>query len=318
MVRLAKGNFCPLHTFYSALLGQTPLWNRDLDFSVTSSTLKLLADKIQIVDHVTLNDMTLRSFEGSVTNLFSGKGSCVSIMPLGIYHRLRTSYGLQYCPLCLAEDDDPYFRKSWRLVCQFCCTKHGCYLNHKCHKCNSPVVFHRVPLEYLSIRYCYKCSADLADSTRINVCKHLLNVQEKINLLIEERWYALTPSDHVAAPLIFEGVYQLAKLYVKNQALFSPFVTTDNEPLSSHIESKKHLERLFCPKLRGSAMCFAFYLLDDWPTNFVECFKTVQWSFSKIRKSKTHLPYWFECILLDEFYEGMPKHRTNPLWGNYM
>lgn len=42
---------------------------------------------------------------------------------------------LQYCPQCLAEDADPYFRRMWRLVPVTCCIKHELVLLDECPSC---------------------------------------------------------------------------------------------------------------------------------------------------------------------------------------
>ncbi|MBM1818233.1 TniQ family protein, partial [Sulfitobacter pseudonitzschiae] len=42
---------------------------------------------------------------------------------------------LQFCPACLAEDETPYFRRSWSLATRVSCFRHGCRLRDRCPSC---------------------------------------------------------------------------------------------------------------------------------------------------------------------------------------
>lgn len=46
---------------------------------------------------------------------------------------------LQFCPRCLAEDVEPYFRRYWRVVAMTCCLRHGCVLIDACPICHQPI-----------------------------------------------------------------------------------------------------------------------------------------------------------------------------------
>jgi hypothetical protein len=74
---------------------------------------------------------------------------------------LKRRGGLQYCPLCLAEDAKPYFRKQWRYAWHTSCDKHGCNLLDRCHVCNSPIEPHRLVAENKQLAFCATCQTDL-------------------------------------------------------------------------------------------------------------------------------------------------------------
>ena len=44
----------------------------------------------------------------------------------------RQAAWLQFCPLCLAEDAQPYFRRDWRLATTIACARHGGRLLDRC------------------------------------------------------------------------------------------------------------------------------------------------------------------------------------------
>ncbi len=44
----------------------------------------------------------------------------------------RQAAWLQFCPHCLAEDEQPYFRREWRLATTIACVRHGSRLTDRC------------------------------------------------------------------------------------------------------------------------------------------------------------------------------------------
>ena len=52
---------------------------------------------------------------------------------------------LQYCPRCLQEDADPYFRRRWRLAFVTICPAHRQQLLDRCAVCSAVVNFHASP-----------------------------------------------------------------------------------------------------------------------------------------------------------------------------
>ena len=47
----------------------------------------------------------------------------------------RQAAWLQFCPHCLAEDEQPYFRREWRLATTIACAHHGSRLLDRCPDC---------------------------------------------------------------------------------------------------------------------------------------------------------------------------------------
>jgi len=47
----------------------------------------------------------------------------------------RQAAWLQFCPHCLAEDEQPYFRREWRLATTIACARHGSRLLDRCPDC---------------------------------------------------------------------------------------------------------------------------------------------------------------------------------------
>jgi hypothetical protein len=79
-------------------------------------------------------------------------------------------HGMQFCPMCLAEDKEPYFRKRWRVAFYTMCTRHHCMVHDRCPSCGVPVAFHRREMGKFSqveaglITQCHVCDFDLRES----------------------------------------------------------------------------------------------------------------------------------------------------------
>ena len=87
-----------------------------------------------------------------------------------LYHRRYQGFGLQFCPKCLGEGPEPYFRKHWRVACNLVCAQHNLLLLDRCPRCSAAVAFHRLELGHPKqfqpqpMSLCYECGFDLRDS----------------------------------------------------------------------------------------------------------------------------------------------------------
>jgi len=72
---------------------------------------------------------------------------------------------LQFCPACLAEDETPYFRRSWSLATRVSCFRHGCRLRDRCPSCEHGLApFNQKRL--VPHQICALCGAALCKPTR--------------------------------------------------------------------------------------------------------------------------------------------------------
>jgi len=142
LVRLAMAHGLKLHTFCSTVWPGKQIWNRDIDKCADEALLDVLSRKTA-VSRSDVSRTTLAAYEGYVYERHNANGNTLWIMPLGVYHRTRTGFGLQYCPKCLSEDDVPYYRRCWRLAFITCCETHAVTLLDRCNQCGAAVNFHR-------------------------------------------------------------------------------------------------------------------------------------------------------------------------------
>ena len=166
-IRLAHANMLKAETFGTILWGrQHQLWNRDIDRLSPEWLIRDLSSLTGTPFHVAWST-TLKSYEGKIFTELHPSGISPWVLPVQMYHRKHKWPGLQFCPKCLKEDEEPYFRKRWRLALYTLCYRHGVLLCDCCPSCGEPVMFHRRELGKTSelddrpLSLCYKCNNDL-------------------------------------------------------------------------------------------------------------------------------------------------------------
>nr|WP_282449598.1 TniQ family protein [Roseibium sp. CAU 1639] len=90
------------------------------------------------------------------------------LLPLRSRGRRGRSTWLQYCPCCLAEDAQPYFRRRWRLSTGISCPDHGCGLRDRCRSCGSGIAASGQP-DLVPQHLCVRCGADLRRAPKVAV-----------------------------------------------------------------------------------------------------------------------------------------------------
>lgn len=75
----------------------------------------------------------------------------------------RRATWLQYCPLCLAVDETPYFRRCWRRASLMTCRRHGRALLDRCPSCGQGLAPFE-PRTLLAQHLCARCGFDLRDA----------------------------------------------------------------------------------------------------------------------------------------------------------
>jgi TniQ len=83
------------------------------------------------------------------------------LLRLGLRALTRSRPWLQYCPRCLREDADPYFRRCWRLAFVTVCPDHHRRLLDRCEACGAVVNLHRLPGDAETMTQCHDCRDDL-------------------------------------------------------------------------------------------------------------------------------------------------------------
>ena len=169
LVRLAHANGCKVQTFCHLIFKDNQeVWNRDIDRLAPAWLLRTLSKRTSVPSRM-IGKTTLRKFAGILYPDYRSSGHLNWIIPLQMQHRMRKGNSLQYCSLCLAEDEEPYYRTTWRLALQTFCPVHHTMMHECCPHCFAPIAFHRQemgkPNEFKPkpLNTCWSCEWNLSE-----------------------------------------------------------------------------------------------------------------------------------------------------------
>lgn len=314
IVRLAMAHTMKLHTFCSLVWSrEKQIWNRDIDKCADGKIIDVIAHKTG-TSRQRVFETCLEAYAGRVYERHNSRGNTLWIMPIGVYHRTRTLYGLQFCGECLAEDEKPYYRRSWRLAFMTVCEKHQILLHDRCPNCQTPVNFHR---NELGDRYkwtadsttrCHLCEYDLRSSPTVtmSVNSHLVDFQRQLTSTLERGWISIPKHGSIHSHLYFTVLHQLMRmLATKGKAAgLREIAAREYEidlPPSQPVSSGRDIERLSVRE-RVALVAICNRLLSNWPNEFVRfCREHRVWSASLLRDLE-HAPFWYWKVVHDELY----------------
>lgn len=319
MVRLSMAHGLKLHTFCSLAWPRRAIWNRDIDKSVDEGVLAVLSEKTDTpLERV--RGATLSAYEGVLYEKHNPFGNTLWIMPVGVYHRLRRHYGLQFCPRCLTEDREPYFRRRWRLAFVTVCVEHGVLLKDRCPRCGAAVNFHR---DELGLRYkyaatsmtlCHACRFDLrtagegseGSSSEVGADDAEVEFQERLLNAIRDGWIVVDGQGPVYSHLFFRVLHQLMRMVAtgkRSAALRAAAIARWDVPSFTPLFSgnNRDIERLDIDA-RRRLLAIARYMLEDWPDRFVRfCEANRVWS-STLLRDMDEVPFWYWRVVNEHLY----------------
>lgn len=325
LVRLASGHRSKIHTFCSIIWPGKQIWNRDIDKSADTEILEILS--INTGTNIKrVRATTLAEYENILYEKHNILGPASWIMPVGVYHRTHKLFGLQYCPLCLAEDKNPYYRRKWRLAFIVSCERHQILLHDRCPTCGAAINFHRDEMGIHrksfadSLTLCHVCRFELRtiDSHLITQATHMESKFTSMLLRAMDAGYVrLSGSAATYSQLYFAGLRQLMKIMaMQNKRVnelrhaigeeFKVEVYTPTAPRRHHDVQEMNVEER--RQLLGIVRC----LLEEWPYRFVELSRRHRiWSSLWLRhidppaRANTSLaPFWLWSVVHDYLYRA--------------
>ena len=124
LVRLAWAHALKIQTFCALEFGRgKQIWNRDIDRLADREVLAVLAEKTATPFERAFGT-TLAAYEGFLFDEYARCAHIPWIMRVGVYHRVRTRFGFSSVGVP-REDEDPYYRRKWRLAFVTYCERHG-------------------------------------------------------------------------------------------------------------------------------------------------------------------------------------------------
>lgn len=147
------------------------------------------------------------------------------LLALGSRNRARRG-GQQYCPLCHAQDLDPYFRRAWRLSWHVGCLQHNTMLIDACPACQAPIEPHRLVAEDQYLSQCSRCRFDWRYITRTPLPENTLRLQQLADAVLQSNHASLGDKDISASEwfMILDfllGVARRASRYSTSRLAYS-------------------------------------------------------------------------------------------------
>jgi hypothetical protein len=324
IIRIAQAHGLKLHTFTHRAFPNYSIWNRDIDKTAPDGLIKIISQRTGL-SFAEVHLSTLKSLEGYLfETLISGNTKW--LLPIGIYHRKHKRNGIVTCPLCLAEDTIPYFRRIWRIGFTVVCTKHSVWMIDECPACKNPISFHRNDFDHKyiatqkSMNICYSCGFDYTNTepkieTDLMFLKFLNNLEKTLY-----KGYIILDDKIVYSHLYFHVLHQLVKLISINkhgiklrQLLeFESGFTCDYTPNSkiTIVDTLPLFERRHALRLVSR-------LIKSWPQSFIIACEKVKLTRSRLEKDMKVIPFWYSHILRSNFDEtsyGPSKKELNSIY----
>lgn len=168
LIRLSHGMGLKVQTLCNLEFGnQRQVWNRDIDRLGPEWLIETLSQRTGTPLNLA-RQTTLRAYDGILYRRFKTSGILPWVLRLKMYHRTWRGHGLMFCPGCLADDEAPYYRRSWRIAMHTVCLRHRCMLMDRCPVCQAGVGFTRTDLgqpavdEFPPLNLCHACGFDLS------------------------------------------------------------------------------------------------------------------------------------------------------------
>ena len=182
LIRVAHEFGCDPIDLTSSLWPNFRAWTIDIDRQIDAEKLSILLALINEKD-VYFNNSFLKQHFNHVSNKLHSNANWSWVIPHGIRNR-RQITGIQFCPMCLSTDKNPYFRLNWRIAWYTCCEKHKVNLIEKCEKCNLPHQPHRVEVINGNNYVCFNCGFNLKLSNTEASSELNALIQQKCDVMI--------------------------------------------------------------------------------------------------------------------------------------
>lgn len=252
-----------------------------------------------------LATMGLSAYGGLLWPSYPPKGPLAWVMPIGRYGRRRRGHGQQFCRKCLAEDENPFFRRRWRLAFNVLCERHAIMLDDACRICGAPVEFHvgdfgKRLLDFeCPITRCSNCGADLRftapDGDR-PAPRGLLGFQSELSAMLREGWSPVMPGGGCYSFLAFEGLRCIVRLLETrscSRRLRDLIMAREGDlPLgvSAQRPQPRFEELRLCD--RSYILLWCAKIIRPWPDEFIRLCREAHVSSSYILFDKGVAPYW--------------------------
>lgn len=303
MSRLSMANGFPNPGRLLAYLGM-PLPKMDLDFVRDGEVFHELG-KHTGTDPRTLDQLTFRSYEGTLVRFFTRSGYDRKVLNEG--HE-RPTYGTgRYvvCPHCLSQDEIPHLRKLWRWSYLTFCPEHRTALADACSSCgNRWVVSSTMSWD---TRICTNCESHVSAQTS-RPSKISSTFLGTILLELGTGLQAMKAKTGAADEVEFwDGVDWLTR-FVSAGSIKAGSSPKWVEKCLCNVVTARHTRfEALSTDQREDTLCVVSWFLEHWPSNFLGFCKSAGVGVTD-RYTKANIPPWVD----DLFESNLRLHAKRP------
>lgn len=308
LVRLAFAHHCKLETFTRYVLGvRWRLWFRNMERSIPEEVLAHIALTTGITQERAW-ETTFLPLEGVLFEDCRRHGIVNWLLAEGNRSRTLHLPGMQFCPSCLAEDEIPYYRISWRLAYSTVCLKHSVKLIDRCPSCTGVISYHQGDYGFRKLQsgvpwvHCPRCGMDwrTCAPVRIDDGDVVLWLTRFLERAITEGWAKIGLRTVMAYPAL-SGIRYLLRIISSNGFLKAMRTGVAGElgrlPFAMDFSNGRgNFESLEVAE-RHRALGYVGYLLEEWPLRFVEVAEKSKMRRSYIDDYRTQIPFWLQVEL---------------------
>lgn len=208
--------------------------------------------------------------------------------------------GAMYCPSCLAEDDVPHFRLSWRFAFNYACLKHETQLIDQCPACGVPPwpggcgVLDHVHPRFQSHGCCWQCGFDMRQTRPIE-CRQVTQPQSWLSDGVCD-----LANSHVPTSEMFSALRAVCQLFIRTRSRDLILLNSDRwSSIAKQVDpfsSEDVIERLPVA-VRADLVPAAVSLILDWPHSFLTFANECGISRTHFNGTYHLSPAWFnECV----------------------
>lgn len=246
------------------------------------------------------------------------------IIPLGALPHTRKHTGIPFCPGCLSNDDDPYYRKSWRYAFHPVCPHHG-LLTDNCPFCGRPYVYQDFDgaqdtvINSGTIHLCRGCGHPFKASSISGVDDRLLasmlDIQARILGGLEKGWIEVANRGQVHICNYLRGLRDIARIFQRGEKSILPMEWVYREsgatfaPLDYLGKDRIGMIESRPASSRAKIIYLADWLVGEWPSRLVALMKALDLSPGALRLPLKRWAFW----TIDPEIEALSKDRLGPV-----
>lgn len=266
--RTAAGHGQRPYTFCNTIWPRRPVLNRDIDNFCDPVIWETMAARTA-TSRERAYATTLASYEGWLVERWNAQAATRWLLRASLYHRSWRNAGLQYCPLCLATDEAPYYRRAWRLALTAACSRHAVVLLDRCPQCGGHVMPHRA----VEVHLCSVCGFDLRLAPTAPADFPALVLHRRHEAFLTRGWAQLADAHFARSHLYFDLFRQVLKIVsmgTRSQALRDVVAGRwGGDPTPPQCTNGRRELELLGAADRHRMMALAARLLEGWPYRFV-------------------------------------------------